>query len=101
VNFRDILGPRAPISIRVRLGLALALALLPVLFLSIVQATLEFRREARDERASLVAASERGAATAKARLASPRSGIAFPSAIHRSGKSARDDVNAFLLCRGG
>jgi len=72
VNFRDILGPRAPISIRVRLGLALALALLPVLFLSIVQATLEFRREARDERASLVAASERGAATAKARLESAR-----------------------------
>ena len=64
----DLLKPRAPASIRVRLGLALAIALLPVLILSGVQADLEFRRESREQSASLLAAAQRSAASANSRI---------------------------------
>jgi two-component sensor histidine kinase len=57
-------------SIRVRLGLALAIALLPVLFLSALQAGLSFQREAQAERMDLTAAAVRSAATARARIES-------------------------------
>ncbi|HZK98977.1 MAG TPA: sensor histidine kinase [Caulobacteraceae bacterium] len=59
---------RRATTIRVRLGLALAVALLPILLLSAVQTALGFRRQALDDRANLVAAAERSAATAKARI---------------------------------
>ncbi|HUZ13451.1 MAG TPA: sensor histidine kinase [Caulobacteraceae bacterium] len=61
-------GRRA--TIRLRLGLALAVALLPVLILSGVQSALYYRRQDQDQRASMVAAAERSAATARARIAS-------------------------------
>ncbi|HVN00014.1 MAG TPA: sensor histidine kinase [Caulobacteraceae bacterium] len=51
-----------------RLGLALALALLPVLFLSAVQAGLAFQRQAQLERTELTAAAERSGAVARARI---------------------------------
>ncbi|HEY1753084.1 MAG TPA: sensor histidine kinase [Caulobacteraceae bacterium] len=57
-------------AIRVRLGLALALALLPVLFLSAVQAGLAFQRQAQTQRMELTAAAERSAAIARARIES-------------------------------
>jgi two-component sensor histidine kinase len=63
-------GLSKPATIRVRLGVALALALLPVLVLSGAQSALYFQREARDQRANLVAAAERSAATARARIES-------------------------------
>jgi len=56
-------------TIRVRLGFALALALVPVLILSGVQSVVFFQRQARDQRANLVGAAERSAATARARIA--------------------------------
>ena len=59
---------RRATTIRVRLGLALAVALLPILLLSAVQTALGFRRQALDDRANLVAAAERSAATARARI---------------------------------
>ena len=65
-----LFGPRKPASIRVRLGLALALALTPVLILGVLQAALSFQREAQDTRASLIAAAERSASTARARIES-------------------------------
>ncbi len=61
-------GRREPITIRVRLGLALALALAPVLILSAVQSGLNFQREMRERQASLAAAAERSASTARARI---------------------------------
>jgi len=59
---------REATTIRVRLGVALAFALLPVLALSVIQSTLSFQREARDQRADLVDAAQRSAATARARI---------------------------------
>lgn len=57
------------LSIRIRLALALAVALTPVLLLGTVQSALDVGRQARDERGELVAAAERSAATARARIA--------------------------------
>jgi two-component sensor histidine kinase len=57
-------------TIRVRLGIALAVALLPVLFLSGLQAGLAFQHQAQADRMSLTAAAERSAATARARIES-------------------------------
>lgn len=59
---------REATTIRVRLGVALAFALLPVLALSVLQSTLSFQRETRDQRADLVDAAQRSAATARARI---------------------------------
>src|ERR1700734_1864337 len=56
-------------SVRVRLGLALGLALLPVLVLSGLQSALVFQRDASDKKADLVAASSRGAAAARLKIA--------------------------------
>ena len=53
-------------TIRVRLGIALAVALLPVLFLSGLQAGLAFHHQAQADRLSLTAAAQRSAATARA-----------------------------------
>ncbi|WP_304167208.1 sensor histidine kinase [Phenylobacterium aquaticum] len=55
-------------TIRVRLTAALAAALLPVLILGAIQATLTFQREGEIRRAGLAAAAERSAATARARM---------------------------------
>jgi two-component sensor histidine kinase len=57
-------------TIRVRLGLALAVALLPVLFLSGLQAALAFQHQEQTDRLSLTAAAQRSAATAQARIES-------------------------------
>ncbi|HVK42727.1 MAG: sensor histidine kinase [Phenylobacterium sp.] len=55
-------------TIRVRLTAALAAALLPVLVLGVVQSGIAFRRESVQLREELAAASERSAATARARM---------------------------------
>ncbi len=55
-------------TIRFRLGAAMALALLPVLLLGATQSVISFRKDARDERAALVLAAQRSAATARARI---------------------------------
>jgi two-component sensor histidine kinase len=55
-------------TIRVRLTAALAAALLPVLILGILQSAITFRREGVQLREDLAAASERSAATARARM---------------------------------
>ena len=55
-------------TIRVRLTAALAAALLPVLILGILQSAISFRREGVQLREDLAAASERSAATARARM---------------------------------
>ncbi|HEY9234269.1 MAG TPA: sensor histidine kinase, partial [Phenylobacterium sp.] len=55
-------------TIRVRLTAALAAALLPVLILGILQSGIAFRREGVQLREELAAASERSAATARARM---------------------------------
>jgi len=55
-------------TIRVRLTAALAAALLPVLILGILQSGIAFRREGIQLREELAAASERSAATARARM---------------------------------
>ena len=57
-------------TIRSRLGIALCLALLPLLLLGAAQAGLSFRKEAETQRLTLALAAERGAATARARMAS-------------------------------
>ena len=57
-------------TIRSRLGIALSLALLPLLLLGAAQAGLSFRKEAETQRLTLALAAERGAATARARMAS-------------------------------
>ena len=57
-------------TIRSRLGIALSLALLPLLLLGATQAGLSFRKEAETQRMTLSLAAERGAATARARMAS-------------------------------
>lgn len=57
-------------TIRFRLAAALAIALLPVLVLSVWQASTAYRIEAEDRRADLVLGAERSAATARARLES-------------------------------
>src|ERR1700722_13430912 len=62
--------PVWPATIRLRLGLALALALLPVLFLSAVQAGIAFQRQTEVERVELTAAAERSGAVARARIES-------------------------------
>ena len=56
-------------TIRVRLGLVLAAALAPVLVLSTAQSALTFRRELHMQRAALVGAAQRSAATVNARMA--------------------------------
>jgi len=56
-------------SIRVRLAFALALALAPVLILGAVETARNFERERQGQRAELVDAAERSAATARARIA--------------------------------
>ncbi len=55
-------------TIRVRLTAALAAALLPVLILGVLQSAIAFRREGVELRDDLAAASERSAATARARM---------------------------------
>ena len=55
-------------SIRLRLGFALAVALVPVLVLSAIQSALSFQREADEQKTELLAAAERSAAGAKARI---------------------------------
>ncbi|WP_374656306.1 sensor histidine kinase [Phenylobacterium sp.] len=55
-------------TIRVRLTAALAGALLPVMILGVLQSAIAFRREAVQLREELAAASERSAATARARM---------------------------------
>ncbi len=55
-------------TIRVRLTAALAAALLPVLVLGVLQSAIAFRREGVQLREELAAASERSAATARARM---------------------------------
>jgi two-component sensor histidine kinase len=55
-------------TIRVRLTAALAAALLPVLVLGVLQSGIAFRREGIQLREGLAAASERSAATARARM---------------------------------
>ncbi|HEX6860377.1 MAG TPA: sensor histidine kinase [Caulobacteraceae bacterium] len=55
-------------TIRVRLGVALAAALLPVLILGASQSVLSFRRDAEERQASLEAAAQRSAASARARM---------------------------------
>ena len=57
-------------TIRSRLGIALCLALAPLLLLGAAQAGLSFRKEAETQRLTLALAAERGAATARARMAS-------------------------------
>jgi len=56
-------------TIRGRLGAAIALALVPVLLLGVIQATIAFRKDAVEQQASLAQAAVRSAATARARLA--------------------------------
>ncbi len=56
-------------SIRLRLGFALAVALAPVLALSAIQSTLSFQHEEREQRDELLAAADRSAAGARARIA--------------------------------
>ncbi len=56
-------------TIRFRLGAALTAALLPVLLLSAAQAGLAFHKEGETQRLTLALAAERGAATARARIA--------------------------------
>ena len=55
-------------TIRVRLGLVLAAALAPVLALSTLQSALTFQREVDLQRAALVGAAQRSAATVNARM---------------------------------
>lgn len=55
-------------TIRVRLGLVLAAALAPVLLLSTLQSALTFQREVNLQRAALVGAAQRSAATVNARM---------------------------------
>jgi two-component sensor histidine kinase len=61
-------GRQGITTIRFRLGLAVALALSPVLMLGAVQALNEFRRDARDQTASLSLAAQRSATVARARM---------------------------------
>ena len=65
-----LVRPVWPATIRLRLGLALALALLPVLFLSAVQAGIAFQRQTQVERVELTAAAQRSGAVARARIES-------------------------------
>ena len=64
------MGPSPPgqPTIRVRLGVAMAVALLPVLLLGALQSAISFHKEGQDRRASLVAATARSVAAARARL---------------------------------
>jgi two-component sensor histidine kinase len=57
-----------PLTIRLRLGAALAIALMPVLLLGAAQSVVAFRRDAEERRTSLIAAAERSAAVARARM---------------------------------
>jgi len=57
-----------PLTIRLRLGVALAIALMPVLMLGAAQSMVAFRRDADERRTSLIAAAERSAAVARARM---------------------------------
>jgi two-component sensor histidine kinase len=57
-----------PLTIRLRLGAALAIALMPVLVLGAAQSVVAFRRDADERRTSLIAAAERSAAVARARM---------------------------------
>ncbi|MGZ3272211.1 MAG: sensor histidine kinase PhyK [Caulobacteraceae bacterium] len=57
-----------PLTIRLRLGAALAIALMPVLMVGAVQSVVAFRREAEERRTSLIAAAERSASVARARM---------------------------------
>ena len=61
---------RGPATIRFRLGAALAIALLPVLILGVVQSISAFNKDEAVRQAALVAAAERSAATAEARVES-------------------------------
>ena len=63
-------GQSSDLTIRVRLGLTLALALAPVLLLGVIQSGLSFRREAAEQRASLLGAAQRSAAGAQVRMES-------------------------------
>ncbi len=61
---------RGPASIRTRLLAALAIALLPVLILGVVQSIAAFNKDEVVRREALLAAAERSAATAQARVES-------------------------------
>jgi two-component sensor histidine kinase len=56
-------------TIRSRLGAAVAVALLPVLLIGAVQATIAFRKDAEEQHADLALAAVRSGATARAQLA--------------------------------
>lgn len=55
-------------TIRFRLGAALALALVPVLLLGVIQASIAFRKDSDEQRANLALAAGRSAAVARARM---------------------------------
>jgi two-component sensor histidine kinase len=55
-------------TIRFRLGAALALALLPVLFLGVIQFTVAYYKDSEAQRTNLALAAARSAATARARM---------------------------------
>jgi two-component sensor histidine kinase len=55
-------------GVRFRLGLAMALALLPILFLGVIQAQNDFRRQALDRQNDLQLAAARAAVAAKSRI---------------------------------
>src|ERR1700748_2425477 len=57
-----------PLTIRLRLGAALAIALMPVLILGTAQSVVAFHRDAEERRTSLIAAAERSAVVARARM---------------------------------
>jgi two-component sensor histidine kinase len=57
-------------TIRFRLGAALALALLPVLFLGVIQVSVAYQKDAEAQRTNLALAAARSAAVARARMES-------------------------------
>jgi two-component sensor histidine kinase len=57
-----------PLTIRLRLGAALAIALMPVLIMGAAQSVVAFGRDTEERRTSLIAAAERSAAVARARM---------------------------------
>ena len=57
-----------PLTIRLRLGAALAIALMPVLVMGAAQSVVAFGRDTDERRTSLIAAAERSASVARARM---------------------------------
>lgn len=63
-------GGWAATSLRGRLGLALVLSLAPVLIVGAIQSSLAVNRESRERQSEMIAAAQRSAAVARARIAS-------------------------------